>query len=399
MHAAEWVAEPTVTIASTYNDNVRLRSVNEVDSTSASLSAGLNAQIKQQVWGLNIDTRVRTVQYSDEAGLDTNNVFVNLGSHYRTELQRWNFAADFERNTTFDENFSTQFFANGILDAQTQREKIVLSPAWSWTMNPLWSMRVSLQATDIKYDEVNSLILSDSATDSAQVSTKYQLDDVADVNVTVAYSKTERDQDKREIGFYEYENTSYQLSYNYQSAENSTLNIGFGRRETNTIGAGVPACNLPSLSLPNCSFPFAVVLIDTNTTNTGNTFSVSYNYNGEISDYSIALNRSITTSTSGFAQEVDDITIRYNRKLSATLALGLILHTTEATSIDSLSASIDRDSLRIEPSLAWRFSKDSRLSVGYRYRQQTFAQSGVESEANSIYINLSFFWPRLMSSY
>jgi len=385
VHAAEWVAEPFTT-----------------------LDARLNSQIKEQIWGVNVDGRVRRSQYSSDVGSDTNNIFFKFGGNYRTELHSWNLDADFERNTTFDEDFDTQLSANGLLDAETEREKISISPGWIWTMSQNWSLQASLQTTDIKYDEVNSLDLSDSKSNSGQLLTKYQLDNVSDVSVSVAYGKTERDQDKRKNGFYEYENTNYQLSYKYQASENSTFNIGLGKRKTDSTGVDVPFCNsdggdLSSIFTVNdCPTFYIDVYLDlksVDSTNKGNTYSISYDYNHELSSYSIALNQSVTTSSNGFAQESDGYTIRYNRKMSETVSANLILNATKSTSIDSVSASEDRDTVRIEPSISWRFSKDSRLSAGYRYRQQTYLASDEESESNSIYINLSFFWPKLMSSY
>jgi len=407
-YSAEWLAEPTLTVGSTYNDNMTFRTVDEIDATSATLSTGLNSQIKEQVWAMNLDARLRTVQYSGVSNSDSDNVFLKFGSNYRTELQSWSFGADFERNTTFDEDFDTQLSANGLLDAQTEREEISLSPGWNWTMTQSWSMQVLFQTTDTKYNEVNSLDLSDSKSNSSQLFTKYKLDDLSDISLSIAYSQTERDQDKRKSGFYEYDNTSYQLSYKYEASENSTVNIGLGGRETKTTGTDVPYCKSKiddlsrAISVTDCPTFDDNYSIDTESTysaNSGNTFSLSYNYSHEISDYSIALNRSVTTSSNGFAQEVDDLTIRYNHRISEKLLFGLILNASESTSIDSVSASEDRSTIRIEPSVSWRFTKDSRLSAGYRYRRQAYSLSNVESESNSSYVNLSFFWPRLMSSY
>jgi len=398
VHAAEWVAEPTLTLGSTYNDNITFRETDELDDTFTTLSASLNSRIKEQIWGMNVDARVRRSQYSSDVGSDTNNIFFKFGSNYRTELHSWNLDANFERNTTFDEDFDTQLSAND-LDAETEREKTTLSPGWVWTMSQSWLMQALLQTTDIKYDEVNSLDLADSESNSGQLRTKYQLDDVSDLSVSVAYSKTERDQNKRKSGFYEYENTNYQLSYNYQPSKNSTFNIGLGRRSTETNGTDVPVCDFPSLPVSSCSFPFSVVLINTNKTDKGNTYNISYDYNQEVSSYTIAFNQSVTTSSNGFAQESDDYTIRYNRKISEKVSAALILNATSSTSIDSVSTSEDRDTVRIEPSVSWRFTKDSRLTAGYRYRQQTYSVSDNETESNSIYINLRFFWPKLISSY
>jgi len=407
VHAAEWVVEPTLTLGSTYNDNITFRETDEIDDTFTTLDARLNSQIKEQIWGVNLDGRVRRSQYSSDVGSDTNNIFFKLGGNYRAELHSWNLDADFERNTTFDEDFDTQLSAND-LDAETEREKISLSPGWAWTMSQAWSLQASLQTTDIKYDEVNSLDLSDSETNSGQLRTKYQLDDVSDVSVSVGYGKTKRDQDKRKSGFYEYENTNYQLSYNYQPSENSTFNIGLGRRNTETNATNVPFCNSDGgdlsgiFTVNDCPTFYIDVYLDVKSVDSadkGDTYSISYDYTHEVSSYSIAFNQSVTTSSNGFAQESDDYNIRYYRKTSETVSVNLILNASRTTSIDSLSASEDRDIIRIEPSISWRFSKDSRLSAGYRYRQQTYSVSNDETESNSIYINLSFFWPKSMSSY
>jgi len=399
-YAAEWLTEPTITLGSTYNDNITFRTADEIDATSSTLSARLNSQIKEQIWGMNVDAQVRTRQTQNKAGNDTNNIFFKFGSNYRTELHSWNFDANFERNTTFDEDFDTQLSANGVLDAQTQREVISLSPVWGWSISESWLLQTSLQLTDTKYDEVNLAYLSGSASNSLQLLARHQINDVSDVSVSGGYSETERDQNRINSSLYNYENTNYQLSYKYKTSEASTFSMGLGERKTVTNGTNIPACTL-AVPVSLCTFFGGTIGSGgtTNTSNSGNTFDISYNYQHEISSYSIALMQSVTTTSDGFAQEFNNYTIKYNRKLSEKVSFALILNASESASIDSVSTIPDREILRIEPSVSWRFSKDNRLRVGYRYRRQTYLRPDIESASNSIYINLSFFWPKLMSSY
>jgi len=198
----------------------------------------------------------------------------------------------------------------------------------------------------------------------------------------------------------------YQLGYKYKATENSTFNIDLGGSKVDTIHTNQSICSVPFVPISDCSgfyqliFPLVVLnLDDTSESNSGSTYSISYDYKHEISDYIIALNQSVETSSNGFAQEVEDFMVRYNRKISEKFSAALILNVTRSKSFDSVSYFEDRDIIRIEPSISWRFSKDSRLSAGYRYRQQTYSALNEDAGSNSIYVNLSFFGRKLMSSY
>ena len=414
--AAEWLAEPSLSLRSTYNDNISFRPVDELDTTSGTLSVGLNSQINEQVWGVNLNTDIRGTRYSGAANTDTNNVFLKFGSHYRTELHQWQLGAGFERNTTFDDNFETQFI-NTELNEQTEREMSTLSPSWAWSISKVWTIQGLLQATVIKYDEVASLNLSDSSSTSAQLTSKHQLNDVTTFSVSVAHSRTERDQNKRkDSGFYEFENDTIDLSYDYQPSENEVFSLSVGRRDTFTRSVDVPTCLWEESSgvfvdiivlsrgfnIYNCPTQFPNVelgSITDNSNDSGVTFDVSYDYHHEVSSYSVLFAREINTSSDGFAQELDNLTVRYNRRFSELFSADLLLNASKSASIDQFSNSQDLESIRVEPSITWRYSNGRNLSAGYRYREQTYLLSNETSSSNSIYVNLSFFWPKLISSY
>lgn len=277
-------------------------------------------------------------------------------------------------------------------------------------MSQTWSMLVELKAEDIRYDEVNLLNLSDTRSDSAGIKAKYIIDEVSDVLFSIGYSKTERDQDKRQSGLYEYENTNYGIYYKYEALENSTFNIGLGQGKTTTDGTGIPVCSDFSKPYTACyeiqyffgipvEVPLTVYYVPTHKTDQSTTFSLSYDFSQELSDLSLSLIRSVTKSTNGFPQEVDSFTANYNRKLTERVSAGLYFNANRSTSIDSVSLSEDRDIFRFRPSISWRLTKDSKLTAGYRYKRQTYTVSDREAESNSVYINLSISWPRWASTY
>src|SRR4030065_2549193 len=84
-HAAEWSMEPSVRVASKYNDNIRMTAQPHNNVHGFTTAPKLDLGVRSDIWQINGSAEYERKNYSGEEGLDTNNKYLSLSSSYRAE--------------------------------------------------------------------------------------------------------------------------------------------------------------------------------------------------------------------------------------------------------------------------------------------------------------------------
>lgn len=405
VEAAEWTTEPGLQLTAIHNDNVGMRSVDEVSSTGYTVAPHVNFAGREINWDVGMNALVKATRYNTVDNADSDNYFFDLGGGYSTERHTFRLDSSFSRNNTYDSDYNTELPDAGLTDSFTERETTTIAPSWQWRTSESSAFSLSLSSNDIEYDEVSNTSYRGYQLDSATIKSLWNISARSQLGFTLSYEEYEND--KRLITilttdfdeFQEYKQYIYQLDYVYNLAETSQLNISLGSRKMDSISHAYPlSC---SLALPDflggeCVVP---VLGDFKRSNNGAVASINYSHSNEVSSISTSLSRIVVPSSYGGAQEQDTLSLLYDRELSERWRTSLILDARETTAIEGLDASADRTRYRMEPKIIWKLKKNWDLVFSYRYLKQNLTETDTDSKSNLILINLHMGWPRWASTY
>lgn len=399
--SAEWSAAPGLNLSAQYNDNVTMRTHDELSSDGYTVEPILNLDGRDENWKLNMRTVLRSTRYNDLDNSDSDNYFFNLGGGYYTETQQYGLDASFTRNNTYDTDYNTQLPGAQLVDDRTERETTLISPFWQWQMTETGTLVISLSAQDVEYDEVTSLNYKDYQLDSAFVKNIWSLTQRSQLGFSVqiqTYSSEKSPftyQGEAYNDYTEFDNQIYRLEYAYLISEKTQFEASMGKRRTTTTFHDQPIACISSLG-PIC---LLYEIGDQEVADDGADLALNFSHSNEVSSFKVSLSRMVQPASFGGAQEIDKIVIQHEYSWSERTKSSVILEAFETTSIDGLDTVNDRERYRIEPGLSWKLAKDTRLNVTYRHIRQTFTQADVDSKSNMFIVGLSMSWPKLFSTF
>jgi len=416
--AAEWKLEPSVSLRTLYNDNVSMRTEEDIPVSSTGYS--IDPQIRfaaeeQSLWDLSLSTRGKLTRYKDRPDADSDNVYVNFDSGRQTERMMLRLSASFTRNTNFDDEYDTESPDAGLLDDKSESDTILVSPSVSWSMSESSYVTLRLNSTDVKYDEVSTFSQSDYVTDNSILNITW---DVAQ-NHRLGFTGSYADYANQEARYF-YDQTVFQLDYTYTLNQVSNFKISVGARNTDilrkniltgcdayasndlTTSLGVvPIENFPSGTCPLSSTFITIfrVFEDVEETDDGTTFDISYASDSESSGHKFSLGMNVSPSGISGAQIERNVSYKFIKSNTEKFTTNLLVDISETEALSNVYSSNDRVRYRIEPSFSYKLNRDWGVSFKYSYIAQNISDSDQDSISNSIYINLSLNWPKLATTY
>ena len=126
---------------------------------------------------------------------------------------------------------------------------------------------------------------------------------------------------------------------------------------------------------------------------TGFVANIGATKRAERTRYRIFYRRDVAPSGSGNAVEANEINANAIHALRENLDLELTAVWLDTDTIDSgRNSSSDRELIRIQPSLKWRFSPNWVAGASYRYRNKDLDNGG-SGDSNSAFISVSYSPP------
>ena len=92
--------------------------------------------------------------------------------------------------------------------------------------------------------------------------------------------------------------------------------------------------------------------------------------------------------------------LRWNNlyRFSETLSGDLNLEFYKSETNNNARNDLNRNYYQVEPKFNWDFRQFWRISGSYRYRKQTFDNTGDDATQNAAYLTLTYQWPRIAVS-
>jgi len=408
IHAAEWSAQPEVTLRTGYNDNIRLTSVDHDSVWETVLRPAVKFGVATENKGLtgNADFSIRRftggsgLESSDR--LDREDVDLNLNAYHRMERGNSGLGVTITRDSTLDSELDD---TGNVIEERATRLSQTLSPSWSRLLTERMRLDLSYRFTTVGYsDELPPLDLIGYNYDVFSASLVRMFS--ARINGTASYSYSRY---KPEIGF-DSDTLSLQAGASWNVSQTLSSSILAGLRKTTTFSTALVPTGFcvgadPGAGFPDCTGGFPVlteyISVPNDIKNTGAVFSASLSKQLEKTSLSVSLTRSASPSGNGELLDTTSLRVSGERRFTEKLGASLSIQLTDRETITNTGTGSDtgnRRFFRITPKISWRWRHDLRLTAAYEYAENEYANNVGNPSRNAVYLALNYQRPRISLS-
>ena len=401
--AAEWSAEPTVSLRNGYNDNIRLTTGDRDSVWETGVTPAVKFGVAKENQGLfgNADVSIRRFYGGSDANssslLDREDYHLRVDSYHRTE--RNEFGADIA--VTQDSTLDSELDETGqVIEDRATRLSTALGPRWTRVLNEKTKLNLVYRYNRVDYsDEVgaNSLVEYDYHTASASL--VRNLTPLTQGTLSTSFSRYEP-----ETGL---DSDTYAIQAGITRQHSETLSTSWlaGRRQTNSdtlIPTGFCVGADPGASFPKCTggIPVQTGTDTDETNNTGATYAASITKLLEKDTLGASLTRQATPSGDGELLDTTRLALTGEHRFTETLRSNLTVEYYTRDTIVNASAQPetgDRNFFRIRPSLTWQWQREWLLAGEYRYAEND-TNNGDTATQNAVYLTLTYRPTKIFTS-
>ena len=143
---------------------------------------------------------------------------------------------------------------------------------------------------------------------------------------------------------------------------------------------------------------FVPLTQDVSNSDFGYTFSGSLTRKFLRGETTVSASRDISNDINGTPIEVDRVRWLNLYRFSETLSGNLDLEFYNSQTNNTASQSLNRNYYQVSPQFTWKFQQFWSLTGSYRYRKQTYDNTGDDATQNAAYLTLTYQWPRIAIS-
>ena len=363
-----------MTLRTFTNDNLLMRSVDEIETVGLELSPQLKASITSETWRYELDTTLDFNVLEDDE-FNSEDQDVNFSALKITPTTRWQFTGRVDRATTRN----TEFESVGLVEVDSsRREAHTFRPSVLWAINPKNSLTLGITTQNVHYD---SLSFQDFDYYAADVTWGRQMTEHLVLELSASGSLFESESFRqsadsfvgecesgvfvipsiffgpvfRGSGDFESETYALQLGFRNMVSENFSFGGSVGRRKAASSNYS-RFCNiLDPLTLESFS------------DDKGTVVDARVDYAGENFTINAAVSRALDPSGLGFLIETTDLRFSGNYRFSEMLSGKLALSWFDKEGVES-GNTFDRSGVTVQPWVEWRFTERLNLLGGVRYR-------------------------------
>jgi len=370
--AAEWSAEPSMTVRGDYNSNLLLLPGSQKSVWGIWLSPGTTFAGSTENLRVSGRAAADFVQYVGGTDKTLTNVYFPLSVQYTTERETFGFDGGFTRdNTLMGEAIQT-----GVVVGFTQRNMLTLGPSWTHALTERLSAQAGYQYANATYEDGLRLGLVNYTTHGGSGSLLYQLTEADRVNLTASYTNFNAPDANDLVS----EIYSAQLSLAHDFNETITGTITGGPNYVHgTINAGgVPMSSQRTLFVGSA-----------NLKKSWETASVTFDVGRQIFPSGFGL--LVQTDRVGVTV-AKDFTEQWSTSLSA-FALFASALSSETSAVRSFQ---DSRYMNITPKVTWKFSQWGQVDFMYSYVNRHVDVVGFgDALANIGSVMLTYIPPKL----
>lgn len=361
--AAEWSAEPSLTVKGEYNSNLLLVNGNN-QVWGAWVTPGIKFKGSTELLEIEGGARADFVRYSGENDREFTNLYFPLKASYRWDRMTFGFDGGFTRDNTLQ----GELRQTGLVLAFTQRSLATAAPSWTVGITERLSWQTAYQFMDAQYQDGLKFGLVD-----------YQ---VHGGTTGLTYNSGERDQ-VQVTGEYTYVTMPAILQHSIYYGAQTGWTHDFGHEVTGSVSGGVrfisSTQNFPGGSVADYE--------------TVGLYHATVRKKWERTMIQLDAGRDVNPSGFGLLLQTDRYggTISHGLTETLTVALNGGLYHVSGVATIGLSKSIPHSQfVSASPSLSWKFAQWWTLDVAYTYAERGVGSLNQWNFSNSTFVMLTY---------
>ena len=367
--AAEWIAEPSIDLASIYDDNVELATGPHTSSSGYILVPRLSLNRNTETSKMDLDAYAAFTDYQRGDVEDRSESAASLRSYSQTsERGTLGLDAELRRDTLF-EHFSEARGVGDLRDVdiglststRVRRNYVAANPYFDWLLTERSAVRLGYRLTDVRFSNAEGTSLVD----------------YKEHFVSGSYSRQLSEKDSASISA---NMIRYRPDISTSEADTVQLVAGLSRKFSETtkgaVAAGVSRTDQTEAGVEDSS--------------SGVILRAEMEQKSEISQLDAVLSRDIAPSGIGRTLGTDQFRIRWLRKTAPTVDFVLEGQALRTRVLEGNDPATDRRYLEIGPSLRWHWLEDWAISGGYRYRRQKYDSEPDSADSNAVFLGVSY---------
>lgn len=395
--AAEWYAEPEISLRTGYNDNIRLTSDKHDSVWEAALAPSVTFGVATETSGLNGDAGFAVRRFTGGSGLESSDALdredyhLNTNAFHRTLRNSFKANLDYTRDSTLDSELDQ---TGNVTEDRATRERLSLGPTWTSALTELTHIELGYQYSNIDYkDDPGIANLVGYEYHSGSASLVRQLTQRVQGTLAAGYSRFLPDTD------FNSDTTSIQAGLTAKFSETLQTSFLAGQRRTTSdsfIGTGFCIGANPGATFPACiggiAIPSGIANIEVETTSA--VFSASITKTLETGSLSASLSRSSSPSSDGELLDTTRLVLLGSYKTSETLSTSLRIEYSENETIVSRIGFVPNQGketfFRVTPKTTWRWQREWELAGEYQYAENDDPRKSGTATRNAVYVTLSY---------
>ncbi len=368
--AAEWSAEPSLTLRGVYNSNLLLTSLPARDTWGYWVSPGVKFAGATENLEVSGKAGADFVSYYGGVDQSITNMDFPLSMKYRTERETFGLDGGFTRDNTL----MGELQQTGVVLSFTQRNYWNITPSWAHALTERLSLQGTYQYADAKYENGARLGLVDYVTHSGSAGLSYRLTDKDQVQAMGIVTDFQAPQASNlRSGIW-----GGQVTWSHDLTESLNANLSAGGR-------------FVSSSIDDRSSR----LTDSQVVWVGN---ARLQKRWEDVTAKIEASRDVFPSGFGLLLQTSRVGVGLYKELSERITVSLDAAVLFATPVTSKVVSFtfpENRYITATPGVRWRFSEWWAVDASYTYAQRHVASPMETAVSNAATIMVTYFPPKL----
>lgn len=362
-HAAEWSAEPSLSVKGEYNSNLLLfNGNNEVWGTW--VTPGMKFRGATETVDVEGGIRSDVVRYYGQNERELTNLYVPFKASYRQDRVTLGFDGGFTRDNTL----MGELRQTGLVLGFTQRNLGTASPSVTVGLTERLSWQTSYQFMDAQYQDGIRFGLVDYRVHGGTTEVTYQLRELDQVHVTGEYAHVAMPSILQHSTYY-----GAQAGWNHD----------FGHDVTGSLSGGVRCITSTQTFSVGAVSDYEMVGL----------YRAGLRKKFEQGSAQLDASREVGPSGFGLLLQTDRYGGTLSYGVSETMTLGMTggVYVVSGVATAGLSRPIPRSRfVSVSPSLSWKLSQWWTLDVAYTYAERAVGSLGQWSFANSTSVMLTY---------
>jgi hypothetical protein len=404
VHAAEWSAEPSVSLRSGYNDNYRLTTAPHDSVWETDLTPAVRFGVETENRGLFGNADVSIARFYGGSGdtssslLDREDYHLKVNSYQRTERNNFGADVDITRDSTLDSELTQ---TGQVIDTLATRLSTILNPSWTRVLDERTKLDLNYQFNRVDYSsDTGQTNLVNYDFNTASASLVRQFTPLTQATISTAFS--------RYIPETNLNSDTYAIQVGLQRNHSETVSTTWlaGWRETNSdtlVPTGFCVGADPGANFPKCAggIPVQTGTDTDQVSNTGAVYSASISKALERGSLSASASRLATPSGTGGLLDTTHLSVNgehhFTETLSSSLSVDYYKQDTIVNSSGGSSQTKPNNFFRIQPGIAWQWQREWRLTGVYQYSESKNVDSDAATQ-NAVYLTLTYQPTKIFTS-